>query len=328
MSRLAAGGVLAAVLLAAAPAVRAAVSWGTIEEPPEVTHAKWKQKAEDDYKEGMKARAAGDTANAVRILLNVYGYGRMRIDSPYPQKAADELKVITEEGMKDLAVARQLVSGEAPAAGVQELKRLTRTYFGLPPAKIAGTLLRQLEADPRFQGTLKAERLSEDLDRAQALEAEAEALAKPPAPAAPAPAASAAESPQTAPAAADPKPQPAGAVTVSTRDLTGPERRAACLERLVAAYELYGRIAQQGPETEPGKKAIAARQRLDQDADLAARIKQAQARQQAREWLGLAQNYFRAGRIDLANEYCRKVIAEFPGTPEAAEARALMAPAK
>jgi hypothetical protein len=72
---------LVALILPTCPAF-AAVGMGTIEEPPEVIHAKLKAKAEQEYKGGMEALAKGDTARAVIFLLRV---AKARIESPYPQ---------------------------------------------------------------------------------------------------------------------------------------------------------------------------------------------------------------------------------------------------
>jgi tetratricopeptide (TPR) repeat protein len=376
------------ILLLAAPAARGGVSMGTIEEDPQVTRDKYKKKIEEDYREGMKARASGDIETAVRLLLRCAQNGGMRTGSEYPEMAFNELTVIVEQARKELDVARQFISGEDPAAGMAELKRIMRTYSGLGPAKDAGTFLRQLESDQNFQATLKAGRLAEDLKKAEALEAQAEAILHPPAPEKPAaegdpakpplpgatetktpaaagaaetkplavagatetkpPAAAGAtetkpplpgatetktDSPPpaappktaTAPAApAPPKPEGVIAANVTTKPMTAAERRAAYLERLQEVYDAYGRIAQQGGDTEPGKKAAAARVRLEKDADLMARLKTAQGDRKAREYMGLAEAYFRAGRMDLARQQCQKILAEFPQSPQAAAAKDLL----
>ncbi|HUU93777.1 MAG TPA: hypothetical protein VM238_21500, partial [Phycisphaerae bacterium] len=243
---LAAALLTAMLLLAAAPPLRAGVGMGTIEEHPATARERWREKAEEAYQEGMKARAAGDTTNAVRFLLRCANMGKMRLDSKHPEMAFNTLKVITEEARKELVVARDFLSGEDPGAGMMELKRITRTYFGLWPAKEAGTLMRQLEADPKFQATLKAVELAEELARAETLEAEAAALANPP---------------ETKPRDADPseKPksklpttppetQPTGvtAAIVTPKTLTPNQRREARIAKLLEAYEIYGRLAKQG----------------------------------------------------------------------------------
>ena len=354
------------ILLLAAPAARGGVSMGTIEEDPQVTRDKYKKKIEEDYREGMKARASGDIETAVRLLLRCAQNGGMRTGSEYPEMAFNELTVIKEQALKELDVARQFISGEDPAAGMAELRRIMRTYSGLGPAKDAGIFLRQLDSDQNFQATLKTGRLAEDLKKAEALEAQAEAILHPPAPEKPAaegdpakpplpgatetkpPAAAGAtetkpllpgatetktDSPPpaappktaTAPAApAPPKPEGVIAASVTTKTMTAAERRAAYLERLQEAYDAYGRIAQQGGDTEPGKKAAAARARLEKDADLMARLKTAQGDRKAREYMGLADAYFRAGRMDLARQQCQKVLAEYPQSPQAAAAKDLL----
>ncbi|HUU11484.1 MAG TPA: hypothetical protein VM431_13235 [Phycisphaerae bacterium] len=325
MRRIAAACLLVALAALAAPApARGGVGMGVIEEHPDAARERWREKAEETFKEGMKARAAGDQTNAVRFLLRCAKMESMRIDSPYPEKAFNELKIITEEARKELLVARDFLSGEAPTAGISELRRIARTYFGLYPAKEAGALLRQLEGDPKFQATLKAARLTEDLARAETLEAEAAALAKPPDPA-PQPTESP-EKPVSKLPTKPPEKKPDGVQTaaVTEKELTPAERRAARIEKLAEAYEIYGRVAQEGADTDPGRKAAAARERLEKDAALMARIKRAQAAEEAREWLGLANNYFRAGRFESAKQYCMKILSEFPKTPQAAEAKRLL----
>jgi tetratricopeptide (TPR) repeat protein len=308
-------------ILTAAPAARAGVSMGTIEEDPVVVKQRQLDKAEADYKEGMKARAAGDASNAVRLLLRVAETEKHGLRSPYAPKAFDELKVIFEEAQKDLQVARQLVAGEDPAAGLSELKRIMRTYMGLGPAKEAGTLARQLEGDAQFQATLKSGRLAEDLKKAEALEAQAAAALDPPKPEA-----EKKPDPSKLPTAPPPAPMPegVGAVNVRPKELTPAERQAARIARLLEAYDLYGRIAAQGPDSGPGKKAAEARARLEKDADLMARIELAKAERKARELMSLAENYYRAGRFDSAREYCRKVISTYPQTVQASDAKTLL----
>ena len=319
-------GILLAVFFGPGP-LFAGVSIGTVEEDPNVTHEKYKKKAEDDFRDGMKARGEGDTGTAVRILLNVAEMSRMRIDSPYPEKAFNELKVIVEEARRDLAVARQLVAGEDPAAGVSELKRIVRIYMGLGPAKDAGMLLRQLDSDPKFQATLRSGRLAEDLKKAEALEAQAEALVRPPAVKIPEKQVEDSTGrdvpPEAKPAPAAPAPDPAVAAR-TVRELSEKERQAARIERLLDAYEIYGRIVKQGGDTEPGKKAAAARERLEKDADLMARIRFFQTERKAKELLGLADGYFRNGRMDLARQYYAKVVSDYPQTQQAADARAAL----
>ncbi len=321
------------LLVVAAPAARAraGVSFGTIEEAPDVTHEKWRQSAEEAYKQGMEARAAGKKADAVKCLMRAYRIGRrMRIDSPYPQKAADVLTVLSKEGMRELDVARDLVGGEAPAAGVLELKRIMRTYLGLPPAKLAGALCRQLEKDPAFQARLRAEHLAEQLARARALEARAKTLAKARPSAGGSPAADEAANPDAVnetsdgdecPGASAPGSGGVATADVDRRPLTEAERRARRLDLLAEAHAIYNRVAEEGPGTDVGKEAEAARRRLEADARLMARIRRARAQEQARQWLGLGLNYMRAGHMDKARAWFRKVLDECPDTAQAREAR-------
>jgi pentatricopeptide repeat protein len=55
-----------------------------------------------------------------------------------------------------------------------------------------------------------------------------------------------------------------------------------------------------------------------------ARIRQVQAERKARELLGLADGYFKNGRMDLARQYYAKVISEYPQTQQAADAKAAL----
>jgi tetratricopeptide (TPR) repeat protein len=300
--------VLALAVLAWAGRAGAGIGMGTIEESNEVKHARAKEQAETYYKDGMQALAEGNVERAVQRLLWVANMGRMRIDSPYPEQAFEQLKILVERGAKDLAVARELVAGEDHAAGVKELRRIMRVYLGLAPAKEAGRLLRELEKDPAFREAVLAQGLADDFEKARALEAEAEAILHPPATGAP----------ESEPQSAEPPaPEP-------PKKLTPEARQAKRLEKLVEAYALYDRIVRQGGETEPAKAAAEAMERLRKDAAVAERLAKVRAERQAREWMGLATNYFKAGRLDLARQYSEKVIASYPNSPEAEDARDLL----
>ena len=306
------GGAMLAMFLAMVWVDRAGggVGIGTIEESPELIHARLKAKAEQEYKDGMEALARGDTRRAVGFLLRV---AKARIDSPYPAKAFEQLKTITAQGVQDFQVARELVAGEDPEAGVLELTRIVRTYFGLYPAKQAGILLAELNKNSRFQQALMAGKMADDLEQAKDLEKQAEALAK-------------------GEEIRDPEPaeeEGAGAETAKPKDpppkpMTAEEREAARIERISQAYDAYRRIAAQCPDTAPGKEAAAAIARLEKDKDLVARMKRGAAEAAARQWLGLAENYFKAGRPDLAREYCAKILAKHAEMPQADAARALL----
>lgn len=290
----------------ASPGVRT----GVVEESKEAEHARLKARAEVRFKAGMKALAAGDTGRAVRTLLSVVRMSRMRIDSPYPERAFNQLKVLTGRAAKELAVARELLAGEDLEAGLKELKRIVRTYSGLWPAKQAGRLLRGLKSDPGFRGALLAESLAEDLREAQALEEEAEAILHP------------SPAPEAEDTGAEPPDEDAGAD--ARKEMTKEERQAERLERLAEAYEIYGRVRDMGGETAPAQEAAAAAERLEKDAALMARIREIKAEREASEWLGLAMNYLGAGRLDLAREQCEKILSEYPETSEAAEAARLL----
>jgi len=345
--RRAAAMVLALAILASAGPRRAAagdstwragagVGMGTIEESEEVKHAKAKEQAAAYYKDGMQALAEGNIERAVQRLLWVAKMGRMRIDSPYPEQAFEQLKILADRGAKDLAVARELVAGEDHAAGVKELRRIMRVYLGLAPAKEAGRLLREIEKDPAFREAVLAQGLADDLEKARALEAEAEAILHPPAAGAPE-----SEPPPAEPPAPESEPRPvatgdstgrAGSGDVKAggpppeppKELTPEERQAKRIEKLAEAYALYDRIVRQGGATGPAKAAAEAMERLRKDAAVAERLAKVEAERQAREWMGLATNYFKAGRFDLARQYSEKVIASYPNSPEADQARDLL----
>jgi pentatricopeptide repeat protein len=106
--------------------------------------------------------------------------------------------------------------------------------------------------------------------------------------------------------------------------VTDAERRAARLDLLAQAYEIYGRIVQQGGETEPGRMAAEARARLEKDADLVARVKAAETDRKVRAMMSLADGYFRAGRFDLARQYYAQIISEFPRSQQAADAKGML----
>jgi tetratricopeptide (TPR) repeat protein len=292
----------------------AGIGMGTIEESNEVKHARAKEQAETYYKDGMQALAEGNVERAVQRLLWVANMGRQRIDSPYPEQAFEQLKILAAQGAKDLAVARELVAGEDHAAGVKELRRIMRVYLGLAPAKEAGRLLRELEKDPAFREALLAQGLADDLEKARAMEVEAEAILHPPAE----PLTPAAGAPESEPEAAKPPAQE------PPKELTPEERLAKRLEKLVEACVLYDRIVRRGGETEPAKAAAEAMARLRKEAAVAERLAKVGAERQAREWMGLATNYFKAGRFDLARQYSEKVIASYPNSPEADQARDLL----
>jgi tetratricopeptide (TPR) repeat protein len=299
------------------------VGTGVIEDDPQALHEAYKKRAENDYTDAAKALAAGDMETAVRLFIRVVEMSKMHIDSPYPQRAYEQLGAIVEQAQKELEVARQLLAGEDPAAGLLELKRIARVYMGLNPAKAAATLGRQLEVDPAFQATLRAGRLKVDLQRAAALETEAESLGQPPA-ADTAPSAAPSAAPATSTGSGQATVPAAGAVTVRPKVMTEAERAAARLDRLTEAYEIYGRVAQLGGDTDVGKQAAAARTRLEADAGLMARIQALQVERKARQYLSLADGYFKSNRFDLARQYCMKIIEECPKTPQAADAKALM----
>jgi tetratricopeptide (TPR) repeat protein len=299
----------AAAVLVWSGSARAGVGMGEITESPEVRHARMKEQAERYYETGMRALAEGRTSRAVRFLLWV---AKMRIDSPYPKKAFDELTQVVEKAEAELAVARDLVEGEDPEAGIKELARIRRVYMGLGVAKDAGHLMARLEEDPEFQQILRVQGFADDFQRAVNLEAEAEALREAP------------------PEKSDPEvvtvegADGEGQDVVSPRMMTPAERRAARIKKLAKAHAIYKRIVRHAGETALGKEAATALNRLAADEELAEQIREQRLREKARQWLGLASNYYRAGRSDLAEEYCRKILDEAPTSPQAEEARVML----
>ena len=296
-------------MLVSAGAVRAGVGMGTIEEPPEIQHARLKERAEAYYRDGMRALAGGGTERAVRMLLWV---AKMRIDSPYPQRAYEELKKLVDLANQELAVARDLVAGEDLEAGLKELGRIKRVYMGLGPAKAAGRFLLELEKNPKFQQALRVQRLTDDFERAKGLEAEADDLLKAPL-----------ESAEPAVVLVEPD-DGGDPDVVSPQAMTADQRRAQRIKKISEAYDIYERIVRQAPDTDLGKEAARALKRLLKDETLAARIAEERLREKAREWFNLASNYYRAGRPDIAKEYCRKILAECPAAPQAPQARAML----
>ena len=111
---------------------------------------------------------------------------------------------------------------------------------------------------------------------------------------------------------------------MNSRTPTEAQRRGRRLNLLAEAHAIYASVAETGKGTEVGKKAEAARRRLEEDAGLMARIRVARLRDQAREWLGLGTNYMRAGRMDKARAYFEKIVAECPDTPQARQARGFL----
>ncbi len=297
----------AVLLVGAADVGRAGVGFGVIEESEEVKHARLKERAERYFKDGTRALAEGDTSRGVRMLLWV---AKMRIDSPYPQQAFEELKKITQTAARELEMAREFLAGEAPEAGLKELARIKRTYPGLYVAKQAGRLLGDLEKDPKFQQMLRAQTLAEDLERARALEVEAEALA--------------ATGPDAEPAVIETASEEGETDVVDVAALTSEQRREVRVAKLKEAWELYERVVRLGVSTEPGQAAVKALKRLAKDEALADQIEAARCEEKARGWLSLASNYYRAGRMDLAKDYCRKILAECPRTPQAEPAKAML----
>jgi tetratricopeptide (TPR) repeat protein len=199
-------------------------------------------------------------------------------------------------------------------------------YFGLYPAKQAGALLAQLMQDPKFQQALKAGKAAEEVAKARDLERQAEAIAKGEDPADPGPPddEDAAEGPKAGKPDETPKVKPPAKPKEPAKPMTAEERKAARIEHLSRAYDIYRRVATQFPDIAPGKEAAVCMARLEKDAELITLKKQADVDQEARQWLGLAENYFRAGRFDVATEFCDKILAKYPNLPQASQAKALL----
>lgn len=291
----------ALVVLTGVSTAAGGVGMGVIEKSPAQKEAERKEKVKEFYEEGMQALAEGRTQRAVRSLLWA---AKSNVDSPYPRKAFDELKKLRDQAARELEVARELISGKEAKEGVKELRRIMVTYAGLGPAKTAGHMLRELENDPKFREALLSYRLAEKLQEAVKLEAEA-----------------AAQADLDAAGTANPLDAMEEGDGESESDAEADRKR---VDLLTKAWTIYERITEMGPETEPGREAAKALARLKTDTTLVARIERRRQEQKAAGWMSMAATYYQAGRMDLAKDYCLKIIKECPKAPQTERAKAMI----
>jgi thiol-disulfide isomerase/thioredoxin/outer membrane protein assembly factor BamD (BamD/ComL family) len=104
------------------------------------------------------------------------------------------------------------------------------------------------------------------------------------------------------------------AIEKSEKDMT--------LERLLKEL---GDLADAFPDTKAGKGAAARIAEMKADKELMARIRLQAAEKDCKSWLSMARNYVKAGMPDKARPYLKDILAKYPDTPFAEEARNLLA---
>jgi len=94
-----------------------------------------------------------------------------------------------------------------------------------------------------------------------------------------------------------------------------------------SAAELERRRRQAVALLNQGVKAAQAARAADMKADkqLMARIRLQAAEKDCKSWLSMARNYVNAGMPDKAGPYLKDILAKYPDTPFAEEARKLLA---
>jgi len=86
-----------------------------------------------------------------------------------------------------------------------------------------------------------------------------------------------------------------------------------------------GDLAGAFPDTKAGKGAAARIAEMKADKELMARIRLRAAEKDCKSWLSMARNYVKAGMPDKARPYLKDILAKYPDTPFAEEARNLLA---
>ena len=86
-----------------------------------------------------------------------------------------------------------------------------------------------------------------------------------------------------------------------------------------------GDLADEFPDTKAGQAAAARAAEMKADKQLMARIRLRAAEKDCKSWLSMARNYIKAGMPDKAGPYLKDIIAKYPDTPFAEEARKLLA---
>jgi len=98
-------------------------------------------------------------------------------------------------------------------------------------------------------------------------------------------------------------------------------------ERLL---EELGDLAGKFPDTKAGQAAATRTADMKADKQLMARIRLRAAEKDCKGWLSMARNYVKAGYVkagmpDKAKPYLKDILAKYPDTPFAEEARKLLA---
>ena len=93
-------------------------------------------------------------------------------------------------------------------------------------------------------------------------------------------------------------------------------------ERLL---EELGDLADAFPDTKAGQASAARAAEMKADKPLMARIRLQAAEKDCKSWLSMARNYVKAGMPDKARPYLKDILAKYPDTPFAEEARNLLA---
>ena len=93
----------------------------------------------------------------------------------------------------------------------------------------------------------------------------------------------------------------------------------------VMLLEELGALADAFSDTKAGKAAAARAAEMKADKELMARIRVQAAEKDCKSWLSMARNYVKAGMPDKARPYLKDILAKYPDTPFAEEARKLLA---
>ena len=86
-----------------------------------------------------------------------------------------------------------------------------------------------------------------------------------------------------------------------------------------------GDLADKFPDTKAGQAAAARAAEMKADKQLMARIRLQAVEKDCKGWLSMARNYIKAGMPDKAKPYLKDILAKYPDTPFAEEARKLLA---
>ena len=89
--------------------------------------------------------------------------------------------------------------------------------------------------------------------------------------------------------------------------------------------EELGDLADEFPDTKAGRAAAARIAEMKADKQLMAGIRLQAAEKDCKSWLSMARNYVKAGMPEKAGPYLKNILAKYPDTPFAEEARKLLA---